>query len=256
MLLLDIGNTNLRWTTQAAGRLGEVRILRHGGGMTLDLLAAWEALGAPSRILVSNVGGAAVAESLRRVTRAYWGLDPEFVSTRADFGGVRIAYAEPARFGVDRWLTLIAAHAPALDDAGTAPRQPTLILDAGTAATFDLLLADGRHLGGLILPGIEMMRNSLLAGTQIPRIESEPVGDPWAQDTGTAVAAGSVQAIAALARRLLDRLTEQAGATPRLLLTGGDAQRLRSALDRPFQEIPDLVLRGLLQVAERIPLSG
>lgn len=243
MLLLDIGNTNLRWTTHDAGLMGEMRILRHGGGVPLDLLAAWEALGSPERILVSNVGGAAVAESLRRVIRAYWRLDPEFVRTRADFGGVRIAYANPSRFGVDRWLALIAAHAEA--------RQATLILDAGTAATFDLLLADGRHLGGLILPGIEMMRNSLLAGTQIPRIESEPVGDPWTSDTGAAVAAGSVQAIAALAGRLYDRLADQSGTVPRLLLTGGDAERLRSVLDRPFQEIPDLVLRGLVQVVEK-----
>jgi type III pantothenate kinase len=244
ILLLDIGNTNLRWTTADAGMLGEIQILRHGGGIPLDLLAAWEQLVAPSRILVSNVGGTPVAESLRRVTRAYWGLDPEFVSTRADVGGVRISYAEPARFGVDRWLTLIAAHAES--------PQVTLILDAGTAATFDLLLADGRHLGGLILPGIEMMRASLLAGTQIPRIEAEPAGDPWACETGAAVAAGSVQAIAALASRLYDRLAGLAGVSPRLLLTGGDAQRLESALDRPFLTIPDLVLRGLVQVAGKL----
>ena len=252
MLLLDIGNTNLRWTTHDAGLLEETRIVRHGGAIPLDLLAAWEQIAAPARILVSNVGGETVADSLRRVTRAYWGLEPEFVGTRADFGGVRIAYAEPARLGVDRWLTLIAAHAPARPRKAEAEAgQAALILDAGTAATFDLLLADGRHLGGLILPGIEMMRASLLAGTQIPRIEAEPVGDPWARDTGAAVAAGSVQAIAALAGRLFDRLAEQTGATPRLLLTGGDAERLRSVLDRPFQEIPDLVLRGLVRVAEQ-----
>lgn len=252
ILLLDIGNTNLRWAIYDDGRLGEVWILRHSGGVPLDLLAAWEQIAAPSCILVSNVVGQTVAESLRRVTRAYWGLDPEFVGTRADFGGVRIAYAEPARFGVDRWLTLLAAHALARSGSEAEAWQPILILDAGTAATFDLLLADGRHLGGLILPGIEMMRASLLAGTQIPRVEAELVGDPWAGDTGAAVASGSVQAIAALAGRLYDRLAEQAGATPRLLLTGGDAERLRPVLDRPFEEIPDLVLRGLAQMAASV----
>lgn len=241
-LLIDIGNTNLRWVGHGEGVLWSVQVVRHGGGMPLDLLAAWEAHPAPTRILVSNVGGVAVADALRRVTRAYWGLEPQFVRTRAAQDGVRIAYADPARFGVDRWLTLIAAHAEA--------RQATLILDAGTAATFDLLLADGRHLGGLILPGVGMMRNSLLAGTQIPRIESEPAGEPWAADTGAAVAAGSVQALAALADRLHDRLAVESGETPRLLLTGGDAERLRPALDRPFVEIPDLVLRGLARLVD------
>lgn len=239
-LLLDIGNTNLRWATYDAGQLGAVETLRHSGGVPLDLLAAWETHPAPERILVSNVGGAGVADALRRVTHAYWGLEPETVCTQAEHNGVRIAYADPTRFGVDRWLTLIAAHAES--------QQATLIVDAGTAATFDLLLADGRHLGGLILPGIEMMRTSLLAGTQIPRIESEPVGDPWATDTGAAVAAGSVQALGALASRLYDRLADESGTVPCLLLTGGDAQRLRLALDRPVTEIPDLVLRGLARL--------
>lgn len=242
-LLIDIGNTNLRWAHHHTGQLDTAQTLRHSGGVPLDLLADWESLPTPARILVSNVGGEAVADALQRVTCAYWGLEPEFVRTRTEQDGVRIAYADPARFGVDRWLTLIAAHAEA--------RQATLILDAGTAATFDLLLGDGRHLGGLILPGIEMMRTSLLAGTQIPRIASEPVGDPWASDTGAAVAAGSVQALAALAGRLFDRLAVESGEVPRLLLTGGDAERLRLALDRPFVEIPDLVLRGLARLIEQ-----
>lgn len=256
-LLLDIGNTNLRWAIHDAGELGAVQTLRHAGGIPLDLLAIWEKLAeerrmTPARIVVSNVGGAAVAEALRRTTRAYWKLEPEFIDVHADFGGVSIAYAEPARLGVDRWLALIAAHRRTSRD--TESGQATVILDAGTAATFDLLLADGRHLGGLILPGIDMMRASLLAGTQIPRFAGEPSGAPWASDTETAVTAGSVQAIAALAERLFDRLAERSGTTPRLLLTGGDAQRLCPALERPFQEIPDLVLRGLAQTVA--PASG
>lgn len=241
MLVLDIGNTNLRWALVEDGRIGEVHIVRHAGAMPLDLLADWESLDAPVRVVVSNVAGEGMAAALTRVTRACWGLMPEFVATRADCAGVRIAYADPARFGVDRWLALLAAHA----------EQPhaTLILDAGSAATFDLLLADGRHLGGLILPGVEMMRASLLAGTQIPRIESEPGDQLWAMDTGTAVAAGSLQAITALAARVRERLAEDSTTAPRLLLTGGDAERLHPLLGADWEHQPDLVLRGLLRVA-------
>ncbi|SDX05536.1 type III pantothenate kinase [Thiocapsa roseopersicina] len=240
MLLLDIGNTNLRWALSDGGSPGEVRIVRHGAAVPLDLLADWERLEAPGRIVASNVGGPAVAAAISRATRAYWGLDVEFVQTRAHFGALRIAYPEPERFGVDRWLALVAAHRLVPETA--------LVVDAGTAATFDLLLADGRHLGGLILPGVEMMRASLLAGTLIPRIASEPTDEPWAADTGPAVAAGSLQAIAALTTRLYDRLERQTQTSPALILTGGDAERLIPAMDRPARVMPDLVLRGLSEV--------
>jgi type III pantothenate kinase len=248
MLLLDIGNTNLRWALSNGGEPLDARIVRHGGAVPLDLLADWERLDIPERVVASNVGGARVAEAIGRVTRIYWGLDVEFVRTRARFGALRVAYAEPVRLGTDRWLALVAAH--------RLIPKPTLILDAGTAATFDLLLADGRHLGGLILPGVEMMRASLLAGTQIPRIDSEPTDDAWAVDTGPAVAAGSLQAIAALASRLYDRLANYAHTQPDLVLTGGDAERLLPAMDRPCRVLPDLVLRGLQEVAIAGPGSG
>jgi type III pantothenate kinase len=240
MLLLDIGNTNLRWALSDGGPPGEVRVVRHGGAVPIDLLADWERLDAPERVVASNVGGASVASAIGRATRAYWGLDVEFVQTRARFRALRIAYPEPERFGVDRWLALVAVHRQVPEAA--------LVVDAGTAATFDLLLADGRHLGGLILPGVEMMRASLLAGTLIPRIAAEPTDEPWAVDTGPAVAAGSLQAIAALTTRLYDRLEQETQAPPALILTGGDAERLLPAMDRACRVIPGLVLRGLLEV--------
>jgi type III pantothenate kinase len=93
-----------------------------------------------------------------------------------------------------------------------------------------------------------MMRASLLAGTLIPRIAAEPADEPWAVDTGPAVAAGSLQAIAALTTRLYDRLEQETQAPPALILTGGDAERLLPAMDRACRVIPGLVLRGLLEV--------
>jgi type III pantothenate kinase len=248
MLLLDIGNTNLRWVCVDAGVLGDVAVVRHGGGAPLDLLADWERLEPPERIIASHVGADAVARAITQVAQAYWERGVDRVRTRAQFGSLRIAYAEPSRFGVDRWLGLIAARAMSPD--------ATLILDAGTAATFDLVLADGQHLGGLILPGVEMMRTSLLSGTQIPRIEAEPSEGLWAADTAPAVAAGSLHAIAALASRLYDRLATQVQTAPRFVLTGGDAERLAPALDRPHERVPDLVLRGLLEVARADGVTG
>jgi type III pantothenate kinase len=245
-LLVDIGNTSLRWAWHADGRLGEVGSVRHFGGLPIDLLAAWETMARPARILVANVGGEAVAAALGRVCEGRWGLVPGFVRTEAEAFGVRIAYAEPARLGVDRWLALVAARRHFPGDV--------LIVDAGTAITFDLLAADGRHLGGLILPGVEAMRDTLLRGTQIPRLEvpdrvDAPVDRPWAEDTAGAIGAATIQAPAALAERLQRTLAERTGGAPRLLVTGGDGARLLPALPAGAELVADLVLRGLALVS-------
>jgi type III pantothenate kinase len=268
-LLIDIGNTSLRWTLQrevgpsggSGDGLGELGAVRHGGALPIDLLAAWDALEAPRRVLMGNVGGAAVGGAVGRAVRALWGIEAELAATRADALGVRVAYADPSRLGVDRWLALVGARA--------RTGGPCLIVDAGTAVTYDLLLPEGRHLGGLILPGAELMRRSLLDGTGIPgpgpSQGSESEGrstiegpaecrpDPWAAETWSAVAAGSREALAALADRLYDRLAERAGSAPTLLLTGGDSGRLAPAIDRPLQLVPDLVLRGLARLAAEDP---
>ncbi|HYN77315.1 MAG TPA: type III pantothenate kinase [Lamprocystis sp. (in: g-proteobacteria)] len=247
-LLIDIGNTNLHWALHDTAGLGPMQGLRHGQGVPLDLLAAWEVLEPPRRVLIGNVGGAPVGDAVARVIRAYWGREPECAVPRQGFQGVRVAYPEPARLGVDRWLALLAAHARGVG--------ATLILDVGTAATFDLLAAGGHHLGGLILPGLTMMRDSLLAGTRIPPGDPDPAVTPWATDTGAAIATGSRHALAALAERLYDRLSglstgANAGLTaaPALLITGGDGPCIGPLISRPVELIPDLVLQGLVCLA-------
>jgi len=245
-LLLDVGNTSLRWALLQDGRLGEVRSVRHHGGLPIDLHAAWDLIAPPQRIFVANVAGEPMLAALRRVCETRWGRRPSTILTEARAFGVSNAYAEPAYLGVDRWLALLAAHRHFPGDK--------LIVDAGTAITFDLLEASGQHLGGLILPGIEAMRDRLLGGTHIPRVEpTDIVGVPWAADTATAIGAGTLQAPAALAERLHRQLRERPGAAPacQLLLTGGDAQRLRPVLPSVTQTVPELVLQGLALRAER-----
>jgi len=253
-LLIDIGNTNLRWAAlgnnpaawaQAGPVLGEVHTLRHHGAIPIDLLAAWDGLPAPRKVLVGNVGGAGLAAHLTRAVRSLWGLDPGFAATRAEGFGVRIAYSEPHRLGVDRWLALIAVHRHA--------PGPSLVIDAGTAITYDLLLGDGTHLGGLILPGVRLLREALITGTRIPPWADQPdpgPGDPaWATDTAAAVAGASLQGPSALAERLWMRLRDRAGTEPHLILTGGDAGRLAPLVGVPLRILPALVLQGLALLA-------
>ena len=236
-LLVDIGNTSLKWSPCESGELGGMRAVRHHGALPIDLHAAWEQLPRPRRVLVSSVAAPAMTQALRVACRSRWGLETELVAVDPGFGGVALAYAQPQMLGVDRWLVLIAARRTC---AG-----PVLVVDAGTAVTYDLLLASGRHLGGLILPGVEMMRHSLLGGTAMPRAEPVEAALPWATDTAGAIGTGPIEALGALAGRLLGRLEETAGEAPDLLLTGGDAERLRPAFPGSVRTDPDLVLQGL-----------
>lgn len=236
-LLIDVGNTNLKWATRESGRLGEMRSIRHHGALPLDLHAAWEMLPPPARVGIASVAGSSLDEVLVKVCRSAWDLAPEFAHTLPAWGGVTVAYAEPERLGVDRWAAMIAAR--------RLSTGPALIVDAGTALTCDLLRADGRHLGGVILPGIEMMREAILNRTGIPPTIPRDADGPWAADTAGAIAAGSLQAPAALIGRLRDRLADAAAAEPAVLITGGDAHRLLPALARRARHEPDLVLQGL-----------
>ena len=114
-------------------------------------------------IAVSNVAGPEFAQALnhaleRAGTRArIW-----YARSTARGGGVRNAYERPELLGVDRWAALVGAYARLRAAGG---RSPVCVADAGTALTIDALASDGRHLGGLILPGIALQRTALLAST-------------------------------------------------------------------------------------------
>lgn len=255
-LLIDIGNTSLKWALRNGPQLGPMTAARHFGALPIDVIASWEQIAAVDQILVSSVGPDAVLDAVTAAAAAYWGCALTRVRTQARAHGVTIAYAEPSRLGVDRFLGLVAAHAleGSPTDPGSAgptavePRAPTLIVDAGTAITFDGLLADGVHLGGQILPGITTMRSSLLQDTQLPSHHTHDHSDVWAQDTGPAIAGASLQAPVALAERLMRQLEQRTGNPARLVLTGGDAERLAPFLPAA-EHHPDLVLQGLARFA-------
>lgn len=238
-LLIDIGNTSLKWARCEPDALSEMQSVLHHGHLPIDLYAAWEKLPAPARIRVSNVAGEELERALSVVCRSLWGCEPQFACSRADYSGLSIAYATPEQFGVDRWLALLGA-------LRTGPGAH-LIVDAGTAITYDLLAPDGNHLGGLILPGLRMAHEVLTQGTRMPGFEQVETDLLWAADTASAVAAGPVQAAAALAERLATALGKETGVAPHILLTGGDAERLMPAIEwRSIEVVPDLVLKGLL----------
>lgn len=276
-LLVDIGNTSLKWCRLDGQTLSLMAVARHYGALPIDVLASWEQFGRVEKVLLASVGPEQVVEAVRAVAAACWQCPVMRVESQAQAQGVRIAYAEAGRLGVDRFLGLVGAHwlgegqpngadsvAKSELEADVAraqrphahaeSRAAKLIVDAGTAITFDALLADGTHLGGQILPGVTMLRETLLRDVRLPAHQTQDHTEAWGADTGPAIAAASLQAPVALAERLLVQLRRCSGTKPRLILTGSDAERLAPLLYEPHEHHPALVLQGLARFAEKNPV--
>lgn len=243
-LLLDIGNTRIKWAVQTDQGLDEQQAVAHAGLSVAQLgTQVFAPCGQVTQVLVSNVAGPAMAEQVRQAARDCWQLEPQFVvataSATAAGRTVRNAYAEPAKLGSDRWLGMLAAHVLQPD--------AVLVVSVGTAMTLDALTANGQHLGGMIVPGPDLMVSSLMQNTSdiAMRAQQGEQGDAFfADNTLGCVYQGSIHATVALIKAAHARLRTMASPA-RLILTGGAAPRLQQHLSAPAQLLPDLVLRGL-----------
>ena len=246
ILLIDIGNTRLKWALLAPhGELGEQFAIAHGNWHSDTWRQTFDSMESrPSRILVSNVAGSRAEQALRAAASERWQLDIELQTSVRAAAGVRNGYAEPQQLGVDRWLGVIAAH--------RSEQRTACVASIGTAMTIDAVTGEGQHLGGLIVPGPRLMIDSLLRGTSdiaARAQEREIAADGFADHTFAAIVQGSRLACAALIERSVRTLAAHEQQQPSLILTGGAADEVRSHIDLPCRVVPDLVLRGLAVLA-------
>ena len=230
--LFDLGNSRLKCAPLGAdGGPGEVQAFPHADGR---LGAAWlDRL--PARIDAAYVASVA-APALRVALLEALATRATRISLAASshgWQGLRIAYPEPARLGVDRFLALLAAHARG---------GGWLVVGVGTALTVDLLDAAGRHYGGRIAPSPTLMRQALhQRAAQLPA--SGGAYAPFAADTADALASGCIGAALGLVEHSRRAAQATCGEVP-LLLHGGGADALRAHLPGAALA-PSLVLEGL-----------
>ncbi|MDR2092634.1 MAG: type III pantothenate kinase [Azoarcus sp.] len=232
ILLIDAGNSRVKW------RLVGESISASGActhDATSELAACIETPGI-TRVLGCNVAGSAKGDALAALL-ARRGLALEWIGAGAQRCDVRNMYIYPARLGADRWAALIGAR-------GIHPHG-ALVVMAGTATTLDILTADGRFVGGHILPGMSLMRMALRDGTaKLP-----PMGGRYRtrpRDTADAIVSGCLNAQAGAIERVFRHMDD-----PRAicLLSGGSADEIAPLLDIPFQRVENLVLDGLHRIA-------
>jgi type III pantothenate kinase len=247
-LAIDIGNTRLKWALYAAPHPGAV-LLDQGAAFleTIDALAEtdWRSLRPPTSMLGCVVAGDAVRRRVEEQMEL-WDVEPHWVVPSSHEAGLTNGYDYPSRLGADRWVALAGARSRALSaiQRGAALR-PALVVMVGTAVTVDALDAEGRFLGGLILPGFGLMLRALEQGTAGLKVPTGEVVD-FPTNTSDALMSGGANAIAGAIERQARRLQALTGAEPMLFMTGGAAVKLLPITDLPFEIVETLIFEGLL----------
>lgn len=244
-LFVDVGNTAMKWRLRDADTL-------HQGGYAhdrdwvgvADILA--EVCVRPlNELLVASVAGSEGDKVLRELLEKQLGVTPGFVYSSAFACGVSNAYQEPRRLGVDRWLATIEAWSR--DGAA-------IVVDCGSALTIDSVNSEGAHQGGYIVPGLGMLRRSLLQNTADVHLAGPlpPALGPG-KSTTEGVEFGVLRMTVAFITDAVVELRKALPDTCSVFLTGGDARVVERFLPMTVKMEPDLVLDGLERLANEAP---
>ena len=247
LLCLDIGNSQIYGGVFAAEKLlCEFRKSTHPLGtadeMGLFIHAVLRARGvdpkAVTRIAICSVVPPALP-ALCETCEKYFGMNP-FVLQAGVKTGLRVKYRNPLEVGSDRIAGAIAA-------LERHPAQDSIVVDCGTATTFDVVTASGEYLGGSILPGLAISAETLASRTaKLPRVDISRPAVAIGRSTSESIQAGLFYGHLGAIRNLITEISREAfsGARPRVIGTGGLAGLF--ANDGVFDEIvPELVLLGL-----------
>jgi len=250
VLLVDMGNTSIRWgwLDKAQVRPGQETLpalqdpgsaLHRAHALEELLDECWSGLPVPDQVWLASVAPDELSRAVTTWIDRQWACKTHQATSQSESDGVCNAYTEPQRLGVDRWLSLLATR--------RHTDKPCCVIDCGSAITFDVLMSSGQHRGGHILPGLQMMRDTLYqqaSGVTFTRAADDTL-TLFTSNTEDAVAAGSLYAVVAYIERVVNDLEQELAETTKCLITGGDAGTLQSLVSIDVEFCPNLVLQGL-----------
>ena len=256
LLAIDVGNTNIVFAICEGETIKWRWRISTDGQRTADEYAVWlHQLMQLEGVERAHIDAAIIATvvpqtlfNLQRLCRKYFNIDALVVAVGSINLGLRIDLPNPAEVGADRLVNAIAAHA---EHPGNL-----IIVDFGTATTFDVVSADGSYQGGVIAPGINLSMDALYqAAAKLPRIAVEPPTSAGGGNLGV-IGKGTVHAMQSgvfwgyigLIEGLVARITLEVGGPVTVIATGGLAtlfNRHTSAIDSVDG---DLTIRGLIRI--------
>jgi type III pantothenate kinase len=247
ILTIDIGNSRIKWALwKNAAVVEQGAHVYNSDNLSTVLSQAWHTLEVPGAIMLACVAGSDVEMKTQNWLDEHWQLEARALRTTKQFAELSHAYQHPEQHGADRWAAMIAAR--------DLYQTPLCVISCGTATTLDLIDADGRHLGGQIMPGAELMFAALKS--RIPVLSdlefssAAPAG-PFATNTADAVRLGISQMVVAGLDRACDAARERLGADMKILITGGAATVMLALMKNAAALQPDLVLRGLYLASQQ-----
>lgn len=248
-LAIDVGNTRLKWALHDAPH-PQAPVLAQGAEFleNIDRLAEgpWANLPAPTSMLGCLVASDAVRHRVAEQMEI-WDVAPQWVVASATEAGISNGYDHPARLGADRWVAMIGAWHRM---CATNQAKPLVVVMVGTAVTVDALDANGRFLGGFILPGHGIMLRALESGTAGLHV---PTGNVchFPTNTSDALTSGGTYAIAGAVARMVQHVQQHCHADPCCVMTGGAGWKMAPSMSVPFELVDNLLFDGLLEMAQR-----
>jgi type III pantothenate kinase len=238
ILAIDAGNSRIKWGWFDGQRWADQSWI--ASAQAGELGAALAALPPPDKIVISNVAGAAARESISAAL-ARFPARPCWIKSEARQCGVTSGYDDPSQLGSDRWAALIGAW--------HLFHGPCVVVNAGTTLTVDALSHEGVFVGGFIVPGVDLMRESLARNTaQLGLQDGHFTYFP--DSTADAIMSGIINALAGAIERMLRYMEESGQVTPVVVLSGGAAPLVAPRLNARAEVVDNLVLEGLLCIAQ------
>ena len=251
-LAIDVGNTRLKWALYEQALAG-TQPVAYGAEFleNIDKLAdgPWRDLPMPTRMLGCTVAADAVKLRVQEQMEELWDVVPQWVHATPAEAGLVNGYDHPTRLGADRWVAMIGAWHRMLAEG---PARPLMVVMIGTAVTVEAINAEGRFLGGFILPGHGIMLRALESGTAGLHVPTGEVRE-FPTNTSDALTSGGTYAIAGAVERMVQHLRRQCGAEPACYMTGGAGWKMAPFMSVPVELVDSLIFDGLLEIAQRRP---
>ena len=252
LLAIDAGNTNIVFAVCDQGAIKAQWRAATKTSRTADEYAVWLAqlLGLEglsfadlSEAIIATVVPAALFD-LRTLCRHYLHCEPLVVGAPGVDLGIGVKVDRPQSVGADRLVNAVAAHA--------RYKGPLIVVDFGTATTFDVVGANGDYEGGIIAPGVNLSVEALhQAAAMLPRVAVERTDKVIGKDTVPAMQSGIYWGYVSLVEGLVARITSEYGKPMTVVATGGLAPLFQRQISAIEQVDPDLTISGLTLIHAR-----